>query len=107
MGARENNIGALSQWFPKERDQAREIVRKKATGLFPSAHFARVSLGCMQMHPTHNTTRASGEQKSLHADFHLVSVLKDGAKFLSQSNYNAQVKNCPNYLEDLTGMYKN
>lgn len=64
------------------------------------APFARVSLGCMQVHPTHNTTRASGEQKSLPADerynnLKLVSILKDGAKCLSQSNYNAQVQNCP------------
>ena len=64
------------------------------------APFARVSLGCMQVHPTHNTTRASGEQKSLPAEerynnLKLVSILKDGAKFLSQSNYNAQVQNCP------------
>lgn len=102
----------MSQWFPKERDQAREILCKKATGLFPGAPFARVSLGCMQVHPTHNTTCASGEQKSLPADerqynFKLVSVLKDGAKFLSQSNYNAQVQNCPIRLGHLTAKYKN
>ena len=86
---------------PKGKRSSEGNLVQESHWLVPAgAPFARVSLGCMQVHPTHNTTRASGEQKSLPAEerynnLKLVSILKDGAKFLSQSNYNAQVQNCP------------